>query len=619
MKSYYFNKFENRKPYQPAREGKWRSIIFQIAGVLTIITGFIYIWWRWSYSLNYDGIIFSITLAVAETVSFISIFFFIFNMWKNKDSQQAEPPHYLSDIEQIEEREDRPISVDIFIATYNEDAELLRYTIQDAKKVEYPYADVSIQIHVLDDGRRDGRDPSKENIKFLCEEEGVNYLTRESNAGFKAGNLKNGLACTSGDLFVILDADTRPFPGFLKNTLGYFRKRTVAWVQTSQWFYDTTEAIPLSDYIIRSTGIKYEPLRKTIRFFSAGLKTGEDIYGSDPRQFYEVIQRRRNYHNASFCCGAGSLHRRDAVMEIAVGIFAESLNSKIRKMAGKTKNPDPEMILKLRKDLVLNTDMMPFVYHVSEDLYTSMLVHSDVKKKWESVMHPFVESKLLSPQDIDTFVKQRSRYAEGSIDIALHDNPLFRKGLTLSQRICYFDSVSSYFSCIWTMVFLICPILYFFSHVMPVQCQPVDFFFFFVPFFIFIKITEKAGSWGVSQKRGRQYHICLFWLNFTALCNVISGKKAKFNVTNKSKQSTHPLRYSWPHILIISLTSIGILLNIPELTKGDADSTLAVSVNMLWGISNCYTLLVFVRAAFWNTEADAELKVDKEKSMYAEI
>ena len=60
-------------------------------------------------------------------------------------------------------------------------------------------------------------------------------FAQHANIGFKAGNLQNGIENSSGDLFVILDADARPFPAFLKNTLGYFRKQRVAWVQTCQW------------------------------------------------------------------------------------------------------------------------------------------------------------------------------------------------------------------------------------------------------------------------------------------------------------------------------------------------------------------------------------------------
>jgi cellulose synthase (UDP-forming) len=231
-------------------------------------------------------------------------------------------------------------------------------------------------------------------------------------------------------------------------------------------------------------------------------------------------------------------------------------------------------------------------------------------------MHPYVESKLLSPQDIDSFVKQRSRYAEGSIDIALRDNPLFRKGLTWRQRICYFNSVWSYFSCIWIMIFLASPIFFFYTHIMPVTCDTIDFFVYFLPFFVMIKIAEVLGSWGVSQKRGKQYHICLFWLNFTALVKVISGKKIKFAVTPKSRQKAHPFRYAWPHIVIVIVTMTGLLMNILPAIYGDTDFALAMLVNGLWALQNCYVLTVYIRAAYWNVEVLSETSNEFENERF---
>ncbi len=87
-----------------------------------------YIYWRWTASLNYDALPFALTLVIAETISFISIFFFIFDMWRNRDNKCEPPPHYLSEIETLDGIPDRPLLIDVFIATYNEEAELLRYT-----------------------------------------------------------------------------------------------------------------------------------------------------------------------------------------------------------------------------------------------------------------------------------------------------------------------------------------------------------------------------------------------------------------------------------------------------------------------------------------------------------
>jgi cellulose synthase (UDP-forming) len=597
MKKFYFSRFEDRRPYSPVKADKTRTRIFQILAVMSLISGVAYLCWRWAYSLNWDSPVFSLALVIAETFSFIGIFLLVFDLWNYKDAERQSPPHFLSDIEDREEKPDRPLSIDVFIATLNEEAELLRYTIRDAKAMKLPYEDISLSIYVLDDGRRDGRDAEKENLKALCEEENVNYLTRENNTGYKAGNLKNGLQHSNGDLFVILDADCRPFPDFLINTLGYFRKKNVAWVQTCHWFYDTTEAVPLSEYIIRHAGITWPSTQKVLSKLFGRFKTGADIYGSDPRQFYEVIQRKRNFHNASFCCGASSVHRREAVMSAALRLFSESLTDTLIR----ERIPRQENIEQVKKRLFSRIDITPFKYHASEDLYTSMIIHSDREKNWESVLHPYVESKLLSPQDINTFAKQRTRYASGSLDIFFHDNPLFKKGLTWRQKLCYFHSVWSYFSCLWLMVFMSCPIIYFYTHELPVSCSLIEFFTYFLPFYLLFNIADRFGSPGVSQKRGKQYYIGLFWLNFLSLLSVVTGRKIKFNVTSKSRQQTESLKYCWPHLLIIGLTVLGIVFNVTMIREGHLHADLGFLINLIWGLQNCYILFVFVRAAFWDT------------------
>ncbi len=142
--------------------------------------------------------------------------------------------------------ESRPIKVDLFIATYSEDVELVRLSIRDAMQMTYP-GPLDYKVHVLDDGRRP-------EMKEVCEQEGANYITRQSNIGYKAGNLRNGLEHTDGDFLIICDADTRVFPTLLSHTLGYFRDPDVAWVQTPQWFFDLPEGEDLASWLRRKAG-----------------------------------------------------------------------------------------------------------------------------------------------------------------------------------------------------------------------------------------------------------------------------------------------------------------------------------------------------------------------------
>ena len=99
--AYYFTQFEHRKPYAPVKNNKPRTILFQVSAILTIISGFIYFYWRWAYSLNYDHLAFSLILATAETLSFSGICLTIFDLWENKDPLKQPAPHLLSEIKYV--------------------------------------------------------------------------------------------------------------------------------------------------------------------------------------------------------------------------------------------------------------------------------------------------------------------------------------------------------------------------------------------------------------------------------------------------------------------------------------------------------------------------------------
>jgi cellulose synthase (UDP-forming) len=604
MEELYFTKFESRIPHQPLERSNLRSFLFKIFAVLTLAAGTYYMLWRWTQTINYDIAFYSVPLAVAETLSLFGIFLYFFDMWYGRNLTIKAPPIHLSEIQRADK--DRMISIDIFITTINEEADLLRYTIRDAKALRLPDPEMKLNIYMLDDGRRDGRKPG-ENIKALCEEEGIGYITRETNKGYKAGNLNNALQYSSGDIFVILDADARPFPDMLLHTLGYFRQPHVAWVQTSHWFYDTTEEMPLHQYLCHLLRIRSPLAISILKKLFGRIKTGKDIYGSDPRPFYEILLRGRNYHKAAFCCGAGSVHRRKALLECAEERRRNRCSQLLKEYARKNPHATPQMLSLQEKLILSEEELSPFIHHISEDLYTSMVLQCS-SAGWHGVLHPQVECKLLSPQDLGTFVKQRARYAEGAISIFLGDNPLLKKGLTWQQKICYFHSVWTYFGGIWTLLFLFSPITYFYAGLVPVSCETSAFLTHFCAFYFLFRISDTVASGGISQKRGRQYYVCLFWINIRAVFKMMFIRKTSFNVTPKKRQQSGALKHIWPHLAIIVLTLGGTAYRLEEVYMGAEHMSLALAMNCGWGLYNVYLLNVFVRAAYWSPSMTAPVE-----------
>jgi cellulose synthase (UDP-forming) len=594
MTDWYFTKFEHRRPPEPTPYSALREFAFQAISVCAIVLGGIYLYWRWTASLNWSAWWFSVPLVLAETLALFGSTLFFLSTWRTKDTEKQEPPGKLSEIDPLTpESQDRPLRVDVFFPTYNEDIELVRLSVRDAKAMRYPHP-IDLKIYVLDDGRR----PS---MRAVAEEEGVGYLSRSNNQGYKAGNLRNGLEQSDGDLLVICDADTRPFPELLEETLGYFREPDVAWVQTPQWFYDLEEGTPLPEWLAKKLrlGAVGRLVGGAVEKIVGPVHLGRDLLANDPAFFYDVIQRRRNWCNASFCCGAGSIHRREAVMEAAVKAYVDQVERAVSPYTKEVSDPELRESLHnaMTSEVARETELMPYKFHVSEDIYTSIILHSDEARKWRSVFHPKVLSKMLSPQDLLTWTIQRFKYAGGTLDIFKNDNPLRRSGLSTWQKVMYGTTIYSYLSPLWTVFFLLAPIFYLFTGIAPLRAYGDVFYAHFIPFFLANRLAFMIGTWGVSSWRGEQYYISFFWTNLKALWDVVRGLPIKFHVTPKTKQSGNFYRLVLPHLILISLTIIGIfLMGVRVFLLGQSQMGTYL-VNLFWGINNILCLSVIISAS----------------------
>jgi cellulose synthase (UDP-forming) len=174
----------------------------------------------------------------------------------------------------------KPVAVDVFITTYGEDLGTIRRTVEAAVAMHGKHL-----TWVLDDGRSD-------DVRDLAQELGARYLRRLSSGGAKAGNINHALSQTSGDYFVILDADFVAKPEFLTETVPFFGSPDVSFVQTPQTYANTNNLI--------SRGAGYMQA-----------------------VFYRYIQPGRNRFNAAFCVGTNVIFRRTAIEEIG-GMYTGS-------------------------------------------------------------------------------------------------------------------------------------------------------------------------------------------------------------------------------------------------------------------------------------------------------
>ena len=603
LKKFYFTEYENRTPPPPLVHSTKIEFMWQVTATCAAILGLWYLTWRWTSSLNADALWFSVLVVSAESLSFIGMLLYFHNLWSVSDTPQQPAPSRRDQV--VFDHCDRLLSVDVFLPTYTEDPEMTRYSIRDAMALKYPHP-IDIRVHVLDDGNRP-------EMKTVALEEGVNYLTRETNIGYKAGNLRNGMEQTDGDFLVILDSDTRVFPTLLENTLGYFRDPDMAWVQTPQWFYDIPEGDTLDQVGKRYLGRFGVAIGNVIQCVFGPITFKNDPFVSDAQLFYDVILRRRNGANASFCCGAGSVHRREAVMEAALRAFSNQVDQAVDNMTRFEPCPTRKSAMEraMVHEYAITTEFTPYKFHVSEDIYTSIILQSDTERNWKSVLHPGIETKMLSPLDMQSWAMQRFKYAGGTLDIMAHDNPLFNAGMSTRQKLMYAMTFWSYLAPLWTIIFIAAPIFALLTGISPVAAYSWEFFGHLLPFLLVHELASILGTWGINNRKGKMLNLAFFSFNIQAIWAVVRGKEVKFKVTPKTRATGNFLGLVAPQITVLALCigAIGYAA-VGHVLDPDPQKLTALIVNGFWAGLNGYAMTVLISAALWKPNDMKREKVD---------
>ncbi len=185
-----------------------------------------------------------------------------------------------------------PPRVDIYIATYNEELEVIERTLAGARAIDYP----SFRVFVLDDGRRPW-------LEEVCRRHGVGYRTRPDNRHAKAGNINHTLFQRLNDpdrpdFAAVLDADFVPHRNFVSRALALFHDPKAGLVQTPQHFFNP------------------DPIQHNLYIASA--------YPDEQRFFFDHLEPARDAWGIAVCCGTSSMFRVEAVQAIG-GLPTESV------------------------------------------------------------------------------------------------------------------------------------------------------------------------------------------------------------------------------------------------------------------------------------------------------
>jgi cellulose synthase (UDP-forming) len=265
--------------------------------------------------------------------------------------------------------------------------------------------------------------------------------------------------------------------------------------------------------------------------------------------------------------------------------------------------PDPALRTTLSRALASqaarHAELQPYTFHVSEDIYTSVLLHADEDRRWRSVFHPRVLTRMLSPQDPLAWTIQRFKYASGTLDLAVRDNPLRRRGLDAWQKVMYGATIYAYLAPLWTLPLMLAPVVYLLFGVSPVRAWDGALWAHLLPFLVVSRLALWAGTWGVPTRRSEQYHLAAFWLNLRALFHVLARRPLRFAVTPKVRASRRALRLAAPHLALLAAMAIAIVAGTARLDAAAPAALGAWAANVFWTLHNGASLLPFVSAVLW--------------------
>lgn len=295
-----------------------------------------------------------------------------------------------------------------------------------------------------------------------------------------------------------------------------------------------------------------DPMERNLQVFHQVPNEGQLFYG--------LVQDGNDAWNAAFFCGSCAVIRREALNDIG-GIATDT---------------------------------------VTEDAHTSLLIQ---KQGWGSAYLNTPLAAGLATERLSAHIGQRRRWARGMLQIFRKDNPLFAKGLSLAQRLCYFNAMLHFLFSLPRIVFLTAPLAYLFFEAYVIQASAVLIAIYALPHIFQAQLAN-------SIMQGRYRHS--FWADVyetilsahlvrPTLTALIRPNKGSFNVTDKGgtiKEDFFDWKSAKFTFLLLILNLLGLVFAFLRFFWWNPDETGTVLINLGWTVYNSIILGAAVSVAW---------------------
>lgn len=428
-------------------------------------------------------------------------------------------------------------SVDVFIPTFNEAPELVAITVAAATQINYP--EDKLKVYLLDDG-------------------GTRQKTTSQDPDVRAEALERqrllqNVCSRFGATYLTRDRNEHAKAGNFNEAMKV----------TSGDLILTLDAdhVPTSDILMATVGLFQRQdslfMVQTPHFMinADPIERNLDTHRRMPSEnemFYRSVQKGLDFWDATLFCGSAAILLRKALDEIG-GLSLES---------------------------------------ITEDAETALTLHA---RGWHSayLARPMVAG--LAPETFSSLILQRTRWAQGMVQILLLKNPLLMPGLTMAQRLGYLSSCLYWLFPVARFIFLVAPLcfLIFGRHIYNVSGS--EFLVYTIPHFIgsMIYSTVMFGNvrWPLI---GAVYELMQSLYALPAVISTfINPRKPTFRVTPKGERLDEdfvsPL--STPFYFVFFLVCLGFV-GAWIRWNWYPDQRDVVMVTGMWNMANFLALLM---------------------------
>ena len=311
--------------------------------------------------------------------------------------------------------------------------------------------------------------------------------------------------------------------------------------------------VPSSDFLVKTVGWMIKDSNIAL------VQTPHHFYSPDPFEknlhldrslpsenalFHDFIQKGNDTWNATMFCGSNAVIRRKALNQIG-GIAVET---------------------------------------VTEDAHTSLKLN---RLGWSSAFIDVPLSAGLSTETLAAHIGQRIRWARGMIQIFRLDNPFLGKGLTLAQRLCFFNAMFHFFHGLPRLIFLVAPLPYMFGNIYVIYATAMAIFAYVLPHMIHSALTNQI------LQRGHRYPfisgvyetVLSWYILLPTTVALFMPHKGKFNVTAKGGtigQKYLDWHISKPFLVLIALNAVGLMIGLYKAFFDPRPEYLTLAINIGW-------------------------------------